>query len=76
MKPPSVDADRVGTVPFAHIQALVAGLDPNHTIGHDAVKDTDALITEPIQDLSWDMRGFQVMDPDGNKLNFRAPLPP
>ena len=37
---------------------------------YDVTKGTDALITEHILDHPWEMREFEVTDPDGNRLVF------
>lgn len=37
---------------------------------YDITKNTDALITEHIQDFPWGMREFEVKDLDGNKMVF------
>ncbi len=37
---------------------------------YDALTNTDAIITEHIQDFAWQMREFEVADVDGNKMIF------
>lgn len=37
---------------------------------HDAVKARGANISEAIQDHPWEMREFEVTDPDGNRIIF------
>ena len=37
---------------------------------YDAVKAAGAKITCEIEDLPWDMREFEIADPDGNRLIF------
>lgn len=37
---------------------------------HDELQSTDAMITEAIKDFPWEMREFEVKDPDGNKMIF------
>jgi len=37
---------------------------------YEIVKANGALITQHLQDLPWDMREFEVADPDGNTLIF------
>lgn len=37
---------------------------------YEAVNKTDTLIVDHLRDYPWDMREFDVKDPDGNKLVF------
>ena len=37
---------------------------------HDAVRSNGATITQDIKDWPWNMREFEVADPDGNRLIF------
>ncbi len=37
---------------------------------YDTVSGADAVITQQIQDFPWNMREFEVQDPDDNKLVF------
>ena len=43
---------------------------------HEAVKAKGADITRGITDLPWQMREFEVTDPDGNRLIFGEHLSP
>ena len=37
---------------------------------YNAIQNTEATITYKIQDLPWEMREFEVSDPDGNLIIF------
>jgi catechol 2,3-dioxygenase-like lactoylglutathione lyase family enzyme len=37
---------------------------------YEALQTTDAMITEQIRDYPWEMREFELKDPDGHKLIF------
>ncbi len=37
---------------------------------YDAIKDTGAEITHEMADYPWDMREFEIADPDGNRIIF------
>ncbi len=37
---------------------------------YDAIRNTAANIVQDIQDYPWEMREFEVVDPDGNRIIF------
>lgn len=60
-----------GGLTISRVYFEVQGVDAYH----DRVSRAGGRITVPLEDRSYGMRDFRVVDPDGNELSFGEPIP-